>query len=115
MAMLEVVGIPPGAVAGDDHLHAWQRLPDAVGLFACRERGCACGTRCVLAVLGRWTWPYGCVMASWVWRSTGVLPIREAVPMTVNRKLYPPKTVWEAMRRERLEQVGFRCELCGLA
>lgn len=34
--------------------------------------------------------------------------------MTVNRKLYPSKTVWEAMRRERLEQVGYRCELCGL-
>jgi hypothetical protein len=33
-------GIPPGAVAGDDHLHAWQRLPDAVGLFACRDREC---------------------------------------------------------------------------
>jgi hypothetical protein len=33
-------GIPPGAVAGDDHLHAWQRLPDAVGLFDCRDREC---------------------------------------------------------------------------
>ncbi len=33
-------GIPLGAVAGDDHLHAWRRLPDAVGLFACRERTC---------------------------------------------------------------------------
>jgi hypothetical protein len=28
--------------------------------------------------------------------------------MPVNRKLYPPKTVWEAMRRERLEQVGWK-------
>ena len=34
--------------------------------------------------------------------------------MTVNRKLYPSKTVWDAMRRERLEQVGFVCEWCGL-
>src|SRR5712691_3513367 len=34
--------------------------------------------------------------------------------MTVNRKLYPPKTIWEAMRRERLEQVGYVCELCGV-
>ena len=34
--------------------------------------------------------------------------------MTVNRKLYPSKTVWDAMRRERLEQVGYQCELCGL-
>ena len=34
--------------------------------------------------------------------------------MTVNRKLYPPKTVWEVMRRERLAQVGYQCELCGL-
>ena len=34
--------------------------------------------------------------------------------MTVNRKLYPPKTVWDVMRRERLEQVGYKCEVCGL-
>ncbi len=34
--------------------------------------------------------------------------------MRVNRKLYPPKTIWQAMRRERLEQVGYQCELCGL-
>ena len=34
--------------------------------------------------------------------------------MTVNRKLYPPKTVWDVMRRERLEQVGYTCEMCGL-
>ena len=34
--------------------------------------------------------------------------------MSVNRKLYPPKTIWQAMRRERLEQVGYRCEVCGL-
>ena len=34
--------------------------------------------------------------------------------MTVNRKLYPPKTIWDAMRRERLEQVGYKCEMCGL-
>lgn len=33
-------GLPLGGVAGDGHLHAWQRLPDAVGVFACRERGC---------------------------------------------------------------------------
>jgi hypothetical protein len=32
-----------GAVAvyfEDDHYHQWDRLPDSVGLFACRERGC---------------------------------------------------------------------------
>jgi hypothetical protein len=34
--------------------------------------------------------------------------------MTINRKLYPPKTVWDVMRRERLQQVGYKCELCGL-
>lgn len=34
--------------------------------------------------------------------------------MTVNRRLYPPKTVWQAMRQERLQQVGYMCELCGL-
>ena len=33
-------GIALGAVEGFDYLHAWQRLPDAVGLFACRDRGC---------------------------------------------------------------------------
>jgi hypothetical protein len=53
-------------------------------------------------------------MGSWAWRFTGVPLIKEAVSMTANRKLYPSKTVWEAMRRERLEQVGFQCELCGL-
>jgi hypothetical protein len=34
--------------------------------------------------------------------------------MTVNRKLYPPRRIWDVMRRERLEQVGYKCELCGL-
>ena len=34
--------------------------------------------------------------------------------MSVNRKLYPPKTIWQAMRRERLEQVGYVCEQCGV-
>ena len=34
--------------------------------------------------------------------------------MTVNRKLYPPKTVWQAMRLERLQQVGYVCEECGV-
>ena len=34
--------------------------------------------------------------------------------MTVNRKLYPPKTVWQAMRLERLQQVGYVCESCGV-
>jgi hypothetical protein len=32
-----------GAVAisaGDDHCHRWEKLPDSVGLFACREREC---------------------------------------------------------------------------
>ena len=34
--------------------------------------------------------------------------------MTVNRKVYPPRTIWDAMRRERLELVGYTCEVCGL-
>ena len=34
--------------------------------------------------------------------------------MTVNRRVYPPRTIWDAMRRERLAQVGYTCELCGL-
>lgn len=34
--------------------------------------------------------------------------------MTVNRKAYPPRSVWAAMREERLQQVGYQCELCGL-
>jgi hypothetical protein len=33
-------GLPLGGVAGGDHVHAWRRLPDSVGLFACRDRGC---------------------------------------------------------------------------
>jgi hypothetical protein len=28
------------ALAGDDHTHEWRKLPDSVGLFACRDRGC---------------------------------------------------------------------------
>jgi hypothetical protein len=34
--------------------------------------------------------------------------------MTTNRKQYPPRTIWQAMRVERLEQVGYKCEFCGL-
>jgi hypothetical protein len=34
--------------------------------------------------------------------------------MTVNRRLYPPKTIWQAMRLERLQQVGYVCEMCGV-
>ena len=34
--------------------------------------------------------------------------------MAANRKLYPPKSVWDVMRKERLEVVGHRCELCGM-
>lgn len=34
--------------------------------------------------------------------------------MTVNRKLYPPRTIWQAMREERMKQVGYQCEFCGL-
>ena len=26
--------------AGDDHCHRWEKLPDSVGLFACRDRDC---------------------------------------------------------------------------
>ena len=31
-----------------------------------------------------------------------------------NSQFYPPKSVWDVMRRERLEQVGYKCEECGL-
>jgi hypothetical protein len=34
--------------------------------------------------------------------------------MTVNRRVYPPRKLWQAMRQERLEQVGYQCEMCGL-
>ncbi|MGB8345012.1 MAG: hypothetical protein WCD86_09015 [Ktedonobacteraceae bacterium] len=34
--------------------------------------------------------------------------------MTVNRREYPPRTIWRAMRQEALERAGYRCELCGL-
>ena len=34
--------------------------------------------------------------------------------MTVNRKLYPPRSIWQVMRLERLELAGYKCELCGL-
>ena len=34
--------------------------------------------------------------------------------MTVNRKLYPPKSIWSVMRQEALERAGYCCELCGL-
>ena len=28
------------ALGFDDHVHQWRRLPDSVGLFACRDRRC---------------------------------------------------------------------------
>lgn len=34
--------------------------------------------------------------------------------MTVNRKLYPPKSIWSVMRQEALERAGYCCEVCGL-
>ena len=34
--------------------------------------------------------------------------------MTVNRRLYPPRSVWSVMRQEALERVGYRCQMCGL-
>jgi hypothetical protein len=34
--------------------------------------------------------------------------------MTVNRKVYPPRSIWQVMRQEALERAGYRCELCGL-
>ena len=34
--------------------------------------------------------------------------------MTINRRLYPPRSLWAVMRQEALERVGYRCELCGL-
>src|SRR2546421_6744583 len=34
--------------------------------------------------------------------------------MTVNRRLYPPKSVWSVMRQEALERAGYQCEFCGL-
>ena len=34
--------------------------------------------------------------------------------MTVNRRLYPPKSVWSVMRQEALERAGYCCEICGL-
>src|SRR5690349_16676633 len=113
MAMLETVGFLVErsrmaiiCIRGGGCLIRWACSPVVIGSV--------CGMRCVQTVWARLMWPYGCVMAWRASRCTGVLPIREAVSMTVNRKLYPPKTVWEAMRRERLEQVGFQCELCGL-
>lgn len=27
-------------LSGDDQCHEWCKLPDSVGLFACRDRGC---------------------------------------------------------------------------
>lgn len=33
--------------------------------------------------------------------------------MPVNRKLYPGKSVWAEMRKERLEIAGYLCEDCG--
>ena len=27
-------------LSGDDQPHVWRKLPDSVGLFACRDRGC---------------------------------------------------------------------------
>ena len=27
-------------LSGDEQCHAWRKLPDSVGLFACRDRGC---------------------------------------------------------------------------
>ncbi len=34
--------------------------------------------------------------------------------MTVNRRRYPPRSIWAVKRQEALERVSYRCELCGL-
>jgi formate-dependent nitrite reductase cytochrome c552 subunit len=34
--------------------------------------------------------------------------------MAANRRVYPPKKVWDVMRQERLEAVGYVCEDCGM-
>lgn len=31
-----------------------------------------------------------------------------------NHKAYPPRSIWQVMREEALERVGYRCEGCGL-
>ncbi len=31
-----------------------------------------------------------------------------------HHKAYPPRSIWQVMRAEALERVGYRCELCGL-
>ena len=51
--MEEALGkvVPPASVgrgssgavvvlSGDEQCHAWRKLPDSLGLFACRDRGC---------------------------------------------------------------------------
>src|SRR5690349_14468518 len=73
-----------------------------------------CGGRCVRAASVRWMLRYGRGMVLKGWLCTGVQRIREAGAMTVDRRLYPPRTVWQAMRLERLQQVGYVCETCGV-
>ena len=34
--------------------------------------------------------------------------------MTVNRRLYPPRSIWAVKRQEELERAGYCCEMCGL-
>ena len=37
-------------LSGDDQCHAWRKLPDSVGLFACHDRGCLWYAVCPLCL-----------------------------------------------------------------